>query len=247
MRRKIKKKVDKKKFLLTSLIIAIITSNIAINLIGKKIKPSLLRYATAEVDRIATVIINDAIDEVVEENLDSAQLFKIAKNKSEEIETVDFNTKNVNEVLELITENIQKKIIALEEGDVAELNLNKGLKGENFENIKKGIVCEIASGSLFGNPLIANTGPLIPIKLSFIGKVQTSISTNIKEYGINNVYLEVNVHVEVTERITMPIFTEEVKVEDDIPIAIKVIQGKIPNYYSNGIEKNSNTYTLPDT
>ena len=240
-----KSKINKNKILIATIILAIITSYIMIIMIGKKIKPGLTRYITAEVKKLATIIINDAINEVTKEQMHTSEMFKINKNKNEEIESVDFDTNNVNEVLEQITENIQKKIIALEEGNVKELNINKNLKGYNFENIKKGIVCEITSGSLFGNTLLANTGPLIPIKMSFLGSVQTSVSTKIREYGINNVYLEVNLHVEVTERVTMPIFTEEITIEDDIPIAIKVIQGKLPNYYNNGIEKNSNAYTLP--
>lgn len=248
MRLKVKqrKTINKSKMLILSLILAIITSFILVSKIGEKIKPSLIRYATVEAQRFSNIIVNYAVDEIVEKKLDNDKIFTIVKNKNDEIETIDFNTKNVNKILELITKNIQEKIFAVETGNIEKLKINDGLKGINFENLKKGVVCEIPAGSLYGESLLANTGPIIPVKLSFIGEVNTTITTNIKEYGINNVYLEVNVHVEVMERITMPIFTEEVKSENDIPIAIKVIQGKIPNYYSNGLETNSNSYTLPN-
>lgn len=248
MRLKIKRKtfINKSKFLILSLILAIITSFILVSKIGEQIKPSLIRYATVEAQRFSNIIVNHAVDEIVQNNLDNDKIFTIVKNKNDEIETIDFNTKNVNKILELITKNIQEKLFAVETGNIEKLKINDGLKGINIENLKKGVVCEIPAGSLYGASLLANTGPIIPVKLSFIGKVNTTITTNIKEYGINNVYLEVNVHVEVMERITMPIFTEEVKSENDIPIAIKVIQGKIPNYYSNGLETNSNSYTLPN-
>lgn len=248
MRLKIKRKtfINKSKFLILSLILAIITSFILVSKIGEQIKPSLIRYATVEAQRFSNIIVNHAVDEIVQNNLDNDKIFTIVKNKNDEIETIDFNTKNVNKILELITKNIQEKLFAVETGNIEKLKINDGLKGINIENLKKGVVCEIPAGSLYGASLLANTGPIIPVKLSFIGKVNTTITTNIKEYGINNVYLEVNVRVEVMERITMPIFTEEVKSENDIPIAIKVIQGKIPNYYSNGLETNSNSYTLPN-
>lgn len=247
MKLKLKRKttINKNKFLILSILLAIVMSFTLVTKIGTKIKPSLVRYATVEAKRFSNIIINYAVDEVVTNNLDNEKIFNVVKNKNDEIETIDFNTKNVNKILELITKNIQAKLLAVEQGDIKALGINDGLKGINFENIKKGVVCELPAGSLFSSSLLANTGPPIPVKLSFIGEVSATISTNVKEYGINNVYLEVNVHVEVLERITMPIFTEEVKSENDIPIAIRVIQGKIPNYYINGFENHSNSYTLP--
>lgn len=243
---KLKQKIPRKSILILSLITAPLISFFLISKIGKEIKPSLVRYGKEEAKRFANIIINYSVKEVVNKNLANEDIFNIKKNKNEEIEMIDFNTKNVNILLEAVTDNIQDKILKVETGNIKDLKINQGLKGAGFKNIKEGVVCEIPTGSLFENSLLANTGPIIPIKLSFIGKVNTKISTKIKEYGINNAYLEVNIHIEVTERITMPIFTEEVKIEQDIPIAMKVIQGKIPKYYNGLIESSSNSYALPE-
>ena len=64
-------------------------------------------------------------------------------------------------------------------------------------------------------------------------------------YGINSVYIEVKLHIEITELITMPLKTEEVKIETDVPLTIKVIQGSIPNYYQQQLQKDSSIFTLP--
>lgn len=38
---------------------------------------------------------------------------------------------------------------------------------------------------------------------------------------------------------------EKISIDSSIPIAIKMIQGKIPEFYSNGVSQNSPTYSIP--
>ena len=42
----------------------------------------------------------------------------------------------------------------------------------------------------------------------------------------------------------MPITSKKITITNDIPIAVKIIQGNIPNYYLNGLSGNSNMYTF---
>lgn len=207
--------------------------------------PSILRYATLETKRVAISIINTSVNELLDKKELQEDLFELTKNESGEIQMIDFNTKSVNKILKMVSENIQQKLIALEEGKTEGIEVSESLKGKNFKNIKKGIVCEISSGSILGNSIFANTGPMIPVKLTFIGNVQTSIDTQIKTYGINNAYLEVNIEVFITERVVIPTFTQETTIKRKIPIAMKVIEGKIPAYYYDGLQKTSPSYTLP--
>ena len=100
-------------------------------------------------------------------------------------------------------------------------------------------------GVVFSNVLFSNSGPIIPIKFNFIGQVLTNLNTKVETYGINSVYIEVKLHIEITELITMPLKTEEVKIETDVPLTIKVIQGSIPNYYQQQLQKDSSIFTLP--
>ncbi len=228
------------------IVITIILSYLNINNISKKINPNILKYSTTEAKRVATVITNDAVNEIVDnKDLDNS-LFSITKNDKDEIQMIDFNTKNVNDLLKEVSKKVQDNILKLEEGKTADFSLGNSIKGKSFPHIRNGIVCEIKGGSLISDDvLLANIGPSIPVKLSFIGEVLTSIKTNIKNYGINNAYLEVNVEVKLTERITVPVLTKDITIIKNIPIAMKVIQGKIPNYYNESIEKLSGIYSLP--
>ncbi len=244
IRLKPRKKRNKLKIVITSLLIAVLISIILIYLIDRKISPIILGYAETEVKRFSTILINQAIDDEVIENIDDS-VFEINKNSSDEIQTVDFNTKKVNQVLELVNKKINTNLKKLEAGKIKDLDFVDTFKGVNFTDLKKGVVCEVPAGIVFSKSLLSNMGPMIPVKLSFIGQVITNLKTKVKNYGINNAYVEVSIHVEVTEKITMPISTKEVPVSLDVPLTVKMIQGKVPTYFAGS--SNSNLFSLPTT
>lgn len=237
--------MNKRKFLIISIIIVLISSYLSIKLVSKKLTPGMIRYATVEAKRLTTTIINTSIHEVIGDTKTDQNIFNLIKNDQNEIEIIDFNTKIVNELLKDITENVQEKIIKLEEGKIKDFEVSESLKGKNFPHIKRGVVCETSSGSIFDNDLLANFGPLIPVKLTFVGRVLASIQTNIQTYGMNNAYIEVNVLVSITEKLILPAASKEVVIKKSIPIAMKVIEGKIPVYYNGNIEQSSPNYSLP--
>ena len=158
---------------------------------------------------------------------------------------IDFKAKKVNQLLEKTTKRVQKRLVDLENGNIKELDMSNTFKGMKFKEIKSGVVCEMPMGSLFSNAIYSHNGPVFPLKLNFIGDVTSNLKTKVETYGINSVYLEVSIHIEVEERITMPLFTDSSKVSVDIPLTVKVIQGSIPNYYLSSIEKDSSLFSLP--
>ncbi len=237
--------MKKRKYLFISLSVIILVSYIVVIYISKRLNSSIMKYATVEAKRLTTSVINTSISEIIDKGYIHSDIFTLSKNDNGEIEMIDFDPRHVNELLKLISQTIQKKLIDLEMGKVKNFDISDGLKGKNFPHQRYGVVCETSSGSIFGNSLFANTGPIIPVKLTFIGEVLTSIHTQIKSYGMNNAYLEVNVEVSITERLVVPIATEDLVIKKKVPIAMKVIEGKIPIYYNGSIEKNSQDYSLP--
>ena len=114
------------------------------------------------------------------------------------------------------------------------------LDSYDMDLLEKGIILEIPFGMVTGSNLLYNIGPKIPVKLSLVGDVVTGFSTDVVEYGINNALIKLLIDVEVNTRIVLPIVSEEYTITASIPIAMKVIQGKIPDYYMNGFNTKSN-------
>lgn len=208
--------------------------------INTKVTPILLPYAESSVKKLTNLVINKAISKQVAEDLNIEDLFIITKDGNNQIKTIDFNPILVNKTLTLITNNIQLNLKYLEEGNIDLLELPDNIDIDYDEDkISKGIIYEIPSGVIFKNALLSNIGPKIPVKLSIIGDIVSTVNTKVTNYGINNAMIEVSIIVEVEEMVILPLTTKKIKVETSIPVAIKLIQGTVPNYYFNGIDKNS--------
>lgn len=230
------------------IIILVITSHFfslyLVHIIGKNINETIRSYSQIEAERFATFIINKSIDKKTLKQFNN-DLIITTINKKGEIQMLDFKAQEANQLLEKVTKKVQNNLIKLENGKIKEFEIADSFKGLKFKKIKKGVVCEIPEGIIYNNALLGNIGPSIPIKLSFIGQVTSNIKTKVENYGINNVYLAIYIHIEVKERITMPLRTKDIVIAKDIPVAIKIIQGSIPNYYHNPILNDSSQFSLP--
>lgn len=215
-----------------------------LNFISLKVNPVLLDYAQMEARKIASIIINDAVNQKITNDIDVEELFIITRDTNNEVKTIDFNPIIVNQILTETTILVQSNLRYLEQGKVDMLNLmNNALIDYNQDKLKQGIIYEIPSGVIFGNSFLANIGPKIPVKFSLVGDIVGYINTNVTDYGINNALIEVNIVLELSEQVILPFVSEKITIDTTIPVALKLIQGSVPNYYLNGL--NSPSFALP--
>mgnify|MGYP000067100612 CR=1 FL=1 len=171
----------------------------------------------------------------------ASEILEVIDEIKGEIVLIDFNSKNTSKILSTITSLIELNLRAIEEGkiDMLELPLNS-LDAYDMDLLDKGIITYIPFGMVTGSSLLYNLGPKIPVKLSLVGDVVTGFSTDVTEYGINNALIKLMIDVKVDTRVILPIISEEINIDASIPIAMKVVQGKIPDYYMNGFSSKSN-------
>ena len=227
-------KLKKRKKLKPIILLIPIIIYITINFINKKITPQLIEYASTEIKKISNLIITKSIKNETLEKLNIEELFIITKNEKEEILTVDVNTVTLNKIILQATINIQENLKKLEQGKI----------DDNNEENKNGVVLKIPLGQIHNNFLLNNLGPKIPVKLKILGDIETKVNTNIKNYGINNALIEITLDIKVKEKVILPINTQEMAVTQTLPIALKIIKGTVPNYYSGEINKSS-TFSIP--
>lgn len=238
MKIKIRKK-KKNNFILKLIVIIIIgifCSFWLIRYFSLHISPIFMVYAEDEIRRIITIVVNDSINNEFIEKLDNDNIFEIVRSDNGDIQLVDYNTKNVNSLLNEIALIIQENLKLLEEGEIADLEISRDILSDyDIDLLKKGIVCEIPFGSFSKSSLISNIGPKIPVKFNLLGDVSTGIDTVIKEYGINNAFLEIYIEVSVNIRVHLPFISDKIVVSDRMPISMKIIQGNIPEFYGGTI------------
>lgn len=212
---------------------------------NKKILPTLMKYAQMETKKMALEIMSNSIDEEILNILDKEDIFSITKNKDSEISSIDFNPVVVNKVLARTSNIVSNNLKNIEKGKVDGLTfINED--DYDLKKLKNGVIAEIPMGIITNNALLSNLGPKVPVKINLVGNVISNVGTKVENYGINSIMVEVYAHVEVTEEVIIPFNSKEVTVSNDIPIAIKIVQGRVPDYYNDGaLNKNSSSLSVP--
>ncbi len=240
---KIKHKLKLSNIIVILIIIISISVLILFRIFNNKLKPVFLKIANSETKKLATLIINDSVGKQLTSNLTFENLFNISKDNNGNITSIDLNPMIVNKVLTTTTSTAILNLKLLEEGKIEQLELpDSVIVSYDKDDLKKGIIYKIPTGIVFDNALLSNIGPRIPVKFSLIGSVTSNINTKITNYGINNALIEVYVDLTVELEVILPLMTDNVKVTSSIPIAIKLIQGNIPEYYGNGL---NSSLTVP--
>ena len=234
----------KKNIFYITLLLIVITVIFVINFIGNKITPGVINYAEMELEKFTTRIITTVIGEEMKD-ISFENLFIITKDNNDFIKTIDYNPTVVNSILSTITVKVDKILRSVEKGDTLFELSDKILEDYDIEKIKKGIIFETSIFSVFDNPIITNLGPKIPVKIFMLGSTNSNINTKITSYGINNALIETSIVMNISLQIVLPYKTSKVTFTNSIPISMKIIQGNIPNYYFNGIDKNSSSFVLP--
>lgn len=244
MRMILKRKRKKKNKIINTIIIILIFLVlfiiIFINYYSNKSKDVLMAYAESETRKLTILVINKAITKQMSDSW-ANDIFDVVYNDKGEIILIDFNSQNTAKILSTMTSLIELNLRAIEEGKIDMLELpNNSLESYDMDLLEKGIITYIPFGIATESSLLYNLGPKIPVKLSLLGDVITGFSTDVTEYGINNALIKLMIDVKVDTRIILPIISEEITINANIPIAMKVVQGKIPDYYMNGFTSRSN-------
>lgn len=213
------------KILFIILILIILLSFTILKLITKNISPIMMEYSKSKVKRLSSLVINKGITDDVLNKINTQELFIVDKSNNEEIITITLDPLMVNRIESSATDKVESILSLIEKND-QELLAKYNINSEYFV---------IPSGIVFNNGLMANVGPLIPIKMKLIGNVKSEVITSLKEYGINNSLITVSVNITVELKVILPLTIDSVSITNSVPVAIKLIQGKVPNYYGSSL------------
>lgn len=218
-----KKDINYKKIKIVIILIIIFFIIFIMGKLINNISYTFMEYTKSKALEMVNLRINNSIKEDTYDDL-KEDIFYISKNNNNEIEMVDYNTYKLNLLLDKVTTSVQDEITDL-------------------TSEKKTFY--IPFFSIFNNPLISNIGPDIPVRLTLTNAIYTNCEIRIKEYGINNCLVEIYILLQINIKVILPIISDNIVIENEVPISYKIINGKIPQYYGDSISKSSNIYTLP--
>ncbi len=207
---------------------------------NKKVSPNLLRVAEASINKLnETILTNYRVKDIYPQvNLEEA--IRITKNNKGEIISVDFALDKVYEALSIITQYLEQNL--------EDVNVRKNILEYYNQDLSSGlesIILSIPIGISSDMIYLANLGPKIPVKVSYMGYVASSVRIKIEDYGINNALVSIFIDVSITNEFILPVKSEKINHEYSILIASKIIQGIVPSYYGGAIETKSNILNVP--
>lgn len=176
--------------------------------IEKNLRPALLNVGMLRIKQVATQAINSAITEQISRSQSFDKLIDWRTDKNGKITGFMLN---YQEHMRITADTINTV--------------------QNVLNDLKDIPEHIPVGQAMDSAIIASFGPKIPIKFTPVGAVKVDLSTRQQETGINNILVEVYIHVTTEVAIIIPFDSEPEVVESEIPISYVLVVGDVPMYY----------------
>lgn len=203
--------------------------------INARLAPALTEYAEVQTAKIASQVIAKAIDARTANVLDVNDIIEYVPAEQSEVVTAKLNTEIINRFIAETHGLVEDHLEMAEAGDLSALPKIENIEYD-VETMKDrdGIVFFVPLGQAIGMPMLGNLGPKVPIRFHVIGNVHANAKTEIREFGINNALVEVNAIIQVNVQIIVPFASKQSTVQQQIPIAIGLVQGKVPHIFNKG-------------
>ncbi|MFJ8458987.1 sporulation protein YunB [Lysinibacillus xylanilyticus] len=215
---------------LTLLIVCVIVGVfLFIFLLNERLMPTYLEYAEAQTNKIASYVVSNATTNVLDIN---DILVEVSPGDNSNLK---INTEMINRVRAETVKQVKMNLEQAEQGELSHLpNLDNIEYDYNKIKEKEGIVFYVPLSQAANIPLLGNLGPKIPVRFHVMGNVHSDVTSSIEEYGINSAFVKIGIHLEVNVQIIVPFASKTAIVSQDIPVAMGIVKGQVPNVYSNG-------------
>jgi len=221
---KLKKKKSIKKKLIIIFMLIIMCSFLLLYYLSNRVMPTIMITSKNIVKETGMNIISENVSDKIISILDKEELFIIEKDNNGNIESIEYNTKVVNEILKEVS-------------NVSYDNFKK------YEKEKDGVITYVPLLSGSNNLFLSNLGPKVPIKIVLDGNVITSLQTDVREYGYNSALIEVSIKIEANTEVILPFKTKNQKIVNIVPVSIKIVEGDVtPLINTNSVSKTSNKW-----
>ena len=169
---------------------------------------ALISLAEARAEQRALMEISLALDEVMRESLDYADLVTVHSDAQGEVCMLSANTVLMNR-------------IASEAATASQRNID--------ELAQEGIVLPL--GSALGSGVFAGKGPRLRLEILPVGTVKTAFTTEFESAGINQTRHKISLEAMASVRIVLPSGARTVRVEASALMAESILVGDVPQSY----------------
>jgi sporulation protein YunB len=218
------KKKKKSNYLIVLLFIFIL-SRFILKDIGDKLSYHIENIVIKNVNKSIynSIFVIFGSEELGDEKLLSA--INLNQNNDGEIISIDYKMNVVYDILSDCMNNLYDDIANLDMDSLYKSGINN--------------VYYLPVGLIYNNILMDNLGFRIPCKIEFISDIDMGFKTKVKDYGVNNLLIELYIVIDVKNFIMSPSTYKEFGETYEILVSSKIVMGRIPMYYGGTMEKSS--------
>jgi sporulation protein YunB len=174
--------------------------------LDKRITPTVIAVANAEMRAKSMEIIHTAILNEYSEQFNYDDIIRVEKDEDGNIVMLKADTLKMNKIASDVALNSQKEIRNLGESGI-----------------------KVPIGYILNNNILASIGPKVSVRMEPIGYIETKYQSEFESTGINQTRHKIYVQVYAKLRIIIPLGSDDIEVKGEVPIAETIIIGKIPD------------------
>lgn len=167
--------------------------------------PAAIATADSEIRARATEIINKTIIDEYSKNFNYKDIITIEKDSNGNIVMLKADTLKMNKIACSVSLDVQKQLMDL-----------------GYVGVK------IPLGYLLQNNILAYFGPRVIIKMQPIGYIETKYISTFESAGINQTRQRIFVQVKTDVRVILPMKSNNITINNEVPISETIIVGKVP-------------------
>ena len=196
-----------------------------IKYIGENLIPHIENVVEKNVNRSIYNYVFYIFDKSTLENEDLLKIIELNFNKDGEVVSVDYKFNIAYKYLSNGMEQLYNNISDME-------------LDTDYDKTDDGIYF-VPVGLTQNNMLLDYLGFKVPCKLVYLSDIDMGFKTKVKEYGMNNILIELYLAINVKNDLMSPSSFYEFGNSYEMIIASKIVMGRIPDYLGNSIEKST--------
>ncbi|HHV35539.1 MAG TPA: sporulation protein YunB [Syntrophomonadaceae bacterium] len=202
------RRVPRLSMTLAALGIAVLVFLLMLFIVERNLKPTIKEIGEAKARQIATEAVNSAVKYKIADSVNYHDLVVVQKDSQGRVVLMQPNIVRINQLASDTTLSINDAL--------------KDLQNEKFS---------IPLGQVLGSQLMANYGPHIKVSIYPIGTVQTIVTDQFEEAGINQTRHRLYLNIQSQVKVVVPLITSQVKVSTQVPVTDTIIVGQVPDTY----------------
>lgn len=193
---------------------------------NRLIEPMLLSVARFEVQSGMNHLLHSSIHSI---KIDDELIISETDREGQIVRLV-FDTPKMNQLLVDALEVIHKKIASAENGE------SDPYTGEIY--FDDGIIGEVPLGYFSELAFLQSAGPKIKIKARVINRISGTLDIQNEPYGMNSTLVKVMLNVKITADVFAGISSEEIEIEESIPLLVQIVNAPLPKVFPYLAPKN---------